>query len=58
MAYDGRFTSIKPVIESVYRDSGAEEINFEVAIEDAAELVGLMGIPYTYIDKQPEPKGE
>ena len=52
MAYDGRFTSIKPVIESVYRDSGAEEINFEVAIEDAAELVGLMGIPYTYIDKQ------
>ena len=52
MAYDGRFTSIKPVIESVYRDSGAEEINFEVAIEDAAELVGLLGIPYTYIDKQ------
>lgn len=52
MAYDGRFTSIKPVIESVYRDSGIEELNFETAIEDAAELVGLLGIPYTYIDKQ------
>ena len=39
MAYDGRFTSIKPVIESVYRDSGVEEINFETAIEDAAERI-------------------
>ena len=51
MAYDNRFTSIKPIIEAVYRDSAIEEINFESAMEDAAELVGLIGIPYTYIDK-------
>ena len=51
MAYDGNFTSIKPIIESVYRDSGIEEINFETALEDAGELIGLLGVPYTYIDK-------
>lgn len=51
MAYESRFTSIKPIIESVYRDSGVEEINFETAVEDAGELIGLLGVPYTYIDK-------
>lgn len=51
MAYDNRFTSIRPIIESAYRDSGIDDINFETAIEDAAELVGLLGIPYAYIDK-------
>lgn len=51
MAYESRFISIKPIIESVYRDSGAEEINFETAVEDAGELIGLLGVPYTYIDK-------
>ena len=51
MAYNNKFISIKAIIESAYRDSGAEEIPFETAIEDAAELVGLIGIPYTYIEK-------
>ena len=51
MAYDNKFISLKAIIESVYRDSGIDEINFETALEDAAELIGLMGVPYTYIDK-------
>lgn len=51
MAYNNKYISIRPVIESVYRDSGIDEINFETAIEDAAELIGLIGIPYTYVDK-------
>lgn len=51
MAYNNKFISIKAIIESAYRDSGAEEIPFETAIEDSAELVGLIGIPYTYIEK-------
>ena len=51
MAYDGRFTSIKPIIEAVYRDAGIEEINFETALEDTAELIGLLGIPHAYVDK-------
>lgn len=51
MAYDGRFTSIKPIVENVYRDAGIEEINFETALEDTAELIGLLGIPYAYVDK-------
>lgn len=51
MAYESRFISLKPIIESVYRDSGIEEINFETALEDAGELIGLLGVPYTYVDK-------
>ena len=51
MAYDNKFISLKAIIESVYRDSGIDEINFETALEDAAELIGLIGVPYTYIDK-------
>ena len=51
MAYDNKFISLRGIIESVYRDSGVEELNFETALEDAAELIGLMGVPYNYIDK-------
>ena len=49
MAYNNKFISLKSIIESVYRDSGIDEINYETALEDAAEMVGLIGIPYTYI---------
>lgn len=51
MAYNTEFTSIKGIIESVYRDSGLDEVNYESAIEDALELIRLIGVPYTYIDK-------
>lgn len=51
MAYNNKFISLKSIIESVYRDSGIDEINYETALEDAAEMVGLIGVPYTYIDK-------
>jgi hypothetical protein len=51
MAYDNRFVSIKSIIESVYRDSNVESLDFETAIEDIGELIGLIGVPAVYVDK-------
>lgn len=51
MAFNTEFISIKGTIESVYRDSGLDEVNYEAAVEDAFELIRLMGVPYTYIDR-------
>jgi len=51
MAYNGKFTTYVGVIESAFRDSGLEFIDFEAATEWTAELIGLIGSPYLLIDK-------
>lgn len=51
MAYNGKYVSIKHIIEKVYRDTGIEEIDFEAALEWSVELMGLIGIPCVYIDR-------
>lgn len=51
MAFNGRFVSIKGVVESVYRDAEVDEVNMETAMADTLELIGLLGIPYNYIER-------
>lgn len=51
MSYNGKFTSVLGVVEAAYRDSGLDFVDFENAIEWTAELMGLLGVPYVYIDK-------
>jgi hypothetical protein len=50
MAFNGRFVSIKGVVESVYRDAEVDEVNMETAMADTLELIGLLGIPYNYVE--------
>lgn len=51
MAFNGNFISIKSTVESVYRDSGVSDINMETAVADTLELLGVIGLPYNYIDR-------
>lgn len=51
MAYNTKFKSIKSVIEDAYRDSNSDTIDYEAAVADAVEMIGLIGIPYAYIEK-------
>ncbi len=51
MAYSGKFTTYVGVVESAFRDSGLEFIDFEAATEWTAELIGLIGSPYILINK-------
>lgn len=51
MAFTKKFTNIKRTIEAAYRDSGLKQIDYESAIEWTAELLGLLGVPATNIEK-------
>jgi hypothetical protein len=51
MAFNGKYVSIRQIIEKAFRDSGIDNIDYEAAIEWAAELMGLIGVPYFYVDK-------
>ena len=51
MAFNGQYVSIRQIIEKAYRDSGLENIDFEAAIEWSSELMGLIGVPYFYIER-------
>jgi len=51
MSYNGKYTSFIRVVESAFRDSGIDYIDFENAIEWTVELIGLIGIPSVYVDK-------
>lgn len=51
MSYNGKYVSFVSVIESAFRDSGLDYIDYENAMEWTAELMGLMGTPYNYVDK-------
>jgi hypothetical protein len=51
MAYNGKFTTYLGVVESAFRDSGLDLIDYEAATEWTAELIGLIGSPYLLIDK-------
>lgn len=51
MAYNNKYKSIKSVIEDAFRDSGVENIDYETAIADTLEIIGLIGVPHTFISK-------
>lgn len=51
MAYNDKYVSVEQVIEKAFRDSGLTDIDWESAIEWTAELLGLLGLPCTKIDK-------
>lgn len=51
MAYNGKFISYVGIIESVFRDSGLDFVDFEAATEWTAELIGIIGVPQTMVDK-------
>lgn len=51
MAYSGKLASVRSVIESAYRDSGLDDIDYSSAIELTAELMGLLGVPEVYVTK-------
>jgi hypothetical protein len=51
MSYNGKVTSFLGVVESAFRDSGLDFIDYENAIEWTANLIGLIGTPYVYVDK-------
>ena len=50
MAYNGKVIGIQRVIEKAFRNAGLEKIDWEAAIEWTGELMGNLGVPYTYID--------
>jgi hypothetical protein len=51
MAYSGNLTSIESVIERVHRDSGYETIDIGDVLEWTADLMKLLGIPASLVDK-------
>lgn len=51
MSFNGKLTSFLTVVEDAYRDSGLDFIDFENAIAWTAELIGLIGTPYVYVEK-------
>jgi len=51
MSYNGKYTSFVSVVESAFRDSGTDFIDYENAIEWTVKLIGLLGIPSVYVDK-------
>lgn len=51
MSFSGKYTSLISVIEKAFRDSGADNIDFENAIEWSVELMGLIGVPSIYVEK-------
>lgn len=58
MAYNGRYTSIKRVVEKAYRDAGLDKVEWETAIEWTVDFMGLIGIPYQYINKSTNGQGD
>lgn len=51
MSFNGKLTSFLTVVEDAYRDSGVDFIDFENSIAWTAELIGLIGTPYVYVEK-------
>lgn len=51
MSYSGKHTSFVSVVESAFRDSGLDFIDYENSVEWTAELMGLIGTPHVYVEK-------
>ena len=51
MAYNKKYVSLGRVIESAYRDSGLDMIDWEAAVEWTAALIRLIGVPSSYVQK-------
>jgi hypothetical protein len=51
MAYNSKFVSLETVIEKAYQDSGVDNIDWDAAISWTADLMGIIGVPGTYIKK-------
>lgn len=51
MAYSGKLSSIRQVVESAYMDAGIDDINYPFAVETCVNLMGLIGVPDLYIEK-------
>ena len=45
------FTSLSEIIERVYRTTELESINWQDAAEDCIDVLRLIGVPQSYIDK-------
>jgi len=45
------FTSLSEIIERVYRTTELESINWQDACEDCIDVLRLIGVPQSYIDK-------
>ena len=51
MAFSGKLTSIRQVVESAYMDAGIDEINYPFAVETCVNLMGIIGLPELYSSK-------
>lgn len=51
MAFNGKYTTFVGVVDAAFRDSGLDFIDYEAAVEWTAELIGLIGTPYTLVEK-------
>jgi hypothetical protein len=49
---NSKYVSVETIIAGVYRDLGlSSQVNYEDAVEWIAEVLGLIGTPYEYLDK-------